>query len=135
MFIYILYRIFDWNILLMKRRTHTTPVDEYIESLAPEKKELARVVRRIVAASAAHLEEAMRWDRACYFFYGPVCYIALSRSGIHFGFFRGKELTDPKRRLVSRNGHYPHIKVRSLEDIDERYFGDLVREAVLLNRS
>lgn len=119
----------------MRSRTTTNQVDEYIESLAPEKQELAKQVRRIVAASVAHLEETLRWDCACYFFYGPVCYFSSSRSGIHFGFFRGKELTDPKRRLVSRNGQYPHVKVRSLADIDEAYFGELIREAVQLNQN
>ena len=119
----------------MRSKTTTNLVDEYIESLAPEKQELAQEVRRIITASVAHLEEAVRWECACYFFYGPVCYIVSSRSGIHFGFFRGKELSDPKRRLVSRNGQHPHIKVRSLQDIDEAYFGDLIREAVVLNRS
>lgn len=117
----------------MKRRTPTNPVDEYVGSLAPGKQELAKEVRRIVAASVAHLQEAVRWESACYFFHGPVCYFAPSRGGIHFGFFRGEELSDPMRRLVSRNGKYPHIKVRSLQDIDEIYFGDLVRQAVLLN--
>ena len=118
----------------MRRRTPTNPVEEYIESLAPEKQELAREVRRVISASAAHLEETVRWESACYFFYGPVCYFAPSRGGIHFGFFRGEELKDPEGRLVSRNGKYLHIKVRSLADIDEAYFGALVREAVQLNR-
>ncbi|RDV11320.1 DUF1801 domain-containing protein [Pontibacter diazotrophicus] len=119
----------------MRRRTPTNPVDQYIASLAPEKQELAKEVRRIVAASVAHLQETVRWDCACYFFHGPVCYFAPSRGGIHFGFFRGRELSDPKRRLMSRNSLYLHIKVRSLQDIDEKYFGDLVRQAVLLNRA
>ena len=119
----------------MRSKTSTNQVNEYIETLAPEKQKLAVEVRRIVNASVAHLEECVRWDRPCFFFYGPVCYIASSRSGIHFGFFRGKELSDPKRRLVSRNGQYPHVKIRSLEDIDEAYFGDLIREAVHLNKN
>ncbi|WP_162056116.1 DUF1801 domain-containing protein [Pontibacter pamirensis] len=118
----------------MRSRKPTNLVDEYIESFAPEKQELAREVRRIVAASAGHLEETVREERACYFFYGPVCYFAPSRGGIHFGFFRGKELKDPEGRLESRNGQYRHIKVRSLAEIDEVYFGRLVREAVQLNR-
>ena len=119
----------------MRSRATTNQVDEYIQSLAPEKQQLALEVRRIVNASAAHLEESVRWDCACYFFYGPVCYFASSRSGIHFGFFRGKELSDPQRRLVSRNGQHPHIKLRTLQDIDEAYFQDLVREAVQLNQN
>lgn len=119
----------------MRSKTTTNQVDEYVETLSPEKRLLAQEVRRIINSSVAHLEECVRWDCACYFFYGPVCYFASSRSGIHFGFFRGKELSDPQRRLVSRNGQNPHVKIRTLEDIDEAYFADLVREAVLLNQN
>ena len=119
----------------MRSKTTTNQVDEYVESLSPEKRLLAQEVRRIINSSVAHLEECVRWDCACYFFYGPVCYFASSRSGIHFGFFRGKELSDPHRRLVSRNGQHPHVKIRSIEDIDETYFADMVREAVLLNQN
>lgn len=119
----------------MRSKTTTNQVDEYVETLSPEKRLLAQEVRRIINSSVAHLEECVRWDCACYFFYGPVCYFASSRSGIHFGFFRGKELADPNRRLVSRNGQNPHVKIRTLEDIDEAYFADLVREAVLLNQN
>ncbi|WP_266204725.1 DUF1801 domain-containing protein [Pontibacter kalidii] len=119
----------------MRSKTTTNQVDEYIDKLTPEKQLLAQEVRRIIHASVAHLEECVRWDCACYFFYGPVCYFSSSRSGIHFGFFRGKELSDPHRRLVSRNGQYPHIKIRTIADIDEAYFADLVREAVHLNQN
>ncbi|WP_299759390.1 DUF1801 domain-containing protein [uncultured Pontibacter sp.] len=119
----------------MRSKTTTNQVDEYIDKLSPEKQLLAQEVRRIINSSVAHLEECVRWDCACYFFYGPVCYFSSSRSGIHFGFFRGKELSDPHRRLVSRNGQYPHIKIRTIADIDETYFADLVREAVHLNQN
>jgi len=119
----------------MRSKATTNQVDEYLEKLAPEKQHLAQEVRRIIQSSVAHLEECVRWNSACYFFYGPVCYFASSRSGIHFGFFRGKELADPAKRLVSRNGQMPHIKIRSLEDIDESYFADMVREAVHLNQN
>ncbi|MFD2245548.1 DUF1801 domain-containing protein [Pontibacter ruber] len=119
----------------MKSKTAFNQVDEYLEKLPHEKQVLAQAVRRIIHNTVAHLEECVRWDIPCYFFYGPVCYFASSRSGIHFGFFRGKELADPARRLVSRNGQMPHIKVRSLEDIDELYFADLIRDAVSLNQN
>ena len=118
----------------MRRRAPNSQVEEYIQALPPAKRELAREVRRIVVASAPHLQEAVRWESACFFFHGPVCYFAPSRGGIHLGFFRGKELDDPGRRLVSRRGPHPYIIVRSLRDIDEAYFSDLVRQAVRLNR-
>ncbi len=119
----------------MRSRTTINQVDEYLDKLSPEKLLLAQEVRRIINSSVAHLEECLRWDSPCYFFYGPVCYFSSSRSGIHFGFFRGKELSDPERRLVSRNGQKYHIKVRALTDIDETYFVDLIKEAVLLNQN
>lgn len=119
----------------MRSRTTLNQVDEYLEKLTTEKQLLAQEVRRIIHSSVAHLEECVRWDSPCYFFYGPVCYFASSRNGIHFGFFRGNELTDPAKKLVSRNGQLPHIKVRSMEDIDEVYFIDLIKEAVHLNQN
>ncbi|WP_347158963.1 DUF1801 domain-containing protein [Pontibacter chitinilyticus] len=119
----------------MRSKATANQVDEYLRHLAPEKQPLAQEVRRIIKSAVAHLEENIRWDKACYFFYGPVCYFSPSRSGIHLGFFRGKELHDPSRRLVSRNGQTPHIKIRTLDDIDEEYFADLVREAVHLNQN
>lgn len=119
----------------MRTKATTNQVDEYIEKLSAEKVALAQEIRRIIQGSVAHLEECVRWDNPCYFFYGPVCYFSSSRSGIHFGFFRGKELSDPARRLVSRNGQPYHIKIRTTDDIDEAYFAELIREAVLLNQN
>ncbi|PKV76248.1 DUF1801 domain-containing protein [Pontibacter ramchanderi] len=119
----------------MRSKISTNQVDEYIDKLSTEKQLLAQAVRQIINQTASHLEECVRWENPCYFFYGPVCYFASSRSGLHFGFFRGKELSDPHKRLVSRNGQLPHIKLRTLEDIDSEYFSDLVRQAVLLNQN
>ena len=118
-------------------RTKTTPnqVDHYLDSLQPDKQTLAIEVRRIIQSAVPHLEETFRWDNPCYFFYGPVCYFASSRNCLHLGFFRGAELADPAKRLVSRNGGYPHIILRSPEDIDPDYFEELIRQAVALNQN
>ena len=82
----------------MGSKAQTSQIDAYIAALAPGKRALAKEVRRIVTASALHLQEAVRWESACFFFHGPVCYIAASRGCIHLGFFRGRELADPERR-------------------------------------
>ena len=119
----------------MRSKISINQVDEYIDKLPPEKQQLAQAVRQIINQTAAHLEECVRWESPCYFFYGPVWYFASSRSGLHFGFFRGKELSDTNNRLVSRNGQLPHIKLRTLEDIDKEYFSELVRQAVHLNQN
>ena len=119
----------------MRAKATTNQVDEYLDKLTVDKQMLGREIRRIIQNTVSHLEETYRWNNPCYFFYGPVCYFASSRNGLHFGFFRGKELTDPHKRLVSRNGQYPHIKVKCLDDIDEMYFARLLKEAVTLNQN
>lgn len=119
----------------MRNRTTANQVDEYLDTLPDEKRALAEVVRQIILAAVPHQEECVRWDLPCYFFHGPVCYFAASRSGIHLGFFRGKELPDPEKRLVSRDGQPPHIKIKSMQDIQSAYFTELVRAAVTLNRT
>ncbi|MFT2009370.1 DUF1801 domain-containing protein [Pontibacter sp. 13R65] len=117
-------------------RTKTTPnqVDIYLNTLPPDKQRLAVELRRIIQHAVPHLEENFRWDNPCYFFYGPVCYFASSRSCLHLGFFKGEELPDPAKRLVTRNGSYPHIILRTLDDIDQAYFDELIKQAVALNQ-
>ncbi|TXK51877.1 DUF1801 domain-containing protein [Pontibacter qinzhouensis] len=118
-------------------RTKTTPnqVDHYLDTLQADKLPLAIKLRNIIQNAVPHLEETFRWDNPCYFFYGPVCYFASSRNCLHLGFFRGEELDDPAKRLVSRKGGYPHIILRTEEDIDQPYFEDLIRQAVTLNQN
>lgn len=118
----------------MKYNT-TNLVEAYISQIPADKKPIAEALRAVIRKSALRLTECVKWDHPCYFFHGPVCFFDYTRSGVNLGFFRGKELEDPARLLTGSGNGYKHIKIRTLEDLQENQelISAMIREAVELN--
>ena len=59
------------------------------------------------------------------------CSIAVGRSSknIHFGFYWGSELTDPKKILLGEGNQYRYILVKGKKDFPKAYIQKLVKEA------
>jgi hypothetical protein len=66
-------------------------------------------------------------DRAGHTF----CSVALWRTSrlIHFGFYWGAELTDPKKILLGKGNQYRYILVKSTEQFPVKYIKKLLKEA------
>jgi hypothetical protein len=66
-------------------------------------------------------------DRAGHTF----CSVALWRTGhnVHFGFYWGSELSDPKKMLLGEGNQYRYILVENKEDFPKAYITKLVKEA------
>ena len=59
------------------------------------------------------------------------CNIALGRSSknIHFGFFHGKDLKDPEKKLIGRGNQYRYMLVTSKKEFPKKYAQQLLGEA------
>jgi hypothetical protein len=59
------------------------------------------------------------------------CSVAVGRSGrnVHFGFYWGSELSDPKKMLLGEGNQYRYILVKNKEDFPKGYITKLVKEA------
>jgi len=59
------------------------------------------------------------------------CSIAIGRTSknIHFGFYWGSELADPKKILIGEGNQYRYILVRSKNDFPKTYITKLIKEA------
>src|SRR4030095_5043349 len=59
------------------------------------------------------------------------CSVAVGRTShnVHFGFYWGSELSDPKKMLLGEGNQYRYILVKSKEDFPKAYITKLVREA------
>jgi len=59
------------------------------------------------------------------------CSIAVGRTSknIHFGFYWGSELTDPKKMLLGEGNQYRYILVKDKKDFPKAYIQKLVKEA------
>lgn len=59
------------------------------------------------------------------------CSIAVGRSSnnVHFGFYWGSELEDPKKMLIGGGNQYRYILVKSKEEFPKAYIKKLVKQA------
>src|SRR5262245_9664735 len=59
------------------------------------------------------------------------CSIAVGRSSnnIHYGFYWGSELDDPKKMLLGQGNQYRYILVKSKEDFPKAYIQKLTKQA------
>jgi len=105
--------------------------DLYLADQSPRNQRIIRALRAFVRRTAPDLQESVKWGNGCWL-QGkvPVSYVYSDETYVQFGFVRGSALSDP-RGLLEGNGQYVrHIKVRSLQDFDERAFAALLRQAM-----
>jgi hypothetical protein len=59
------------------------------------------------------------------------CSIAVGRTSknIHFGFYWGSEISDPKKLLIGNGNQYRYTLVKNKEDFPKAYIKQLVKEA------
>ena len=80
---------------------------------------------------APKLVESVKWGNGCWLrSASPVSYVYSADDHVQFGFFRGASLADPRGLLEDRAQYVRHIKVRAVDDIDEKAFAALLRQAM-----
>ena len=59
------------------------------------------------------------------------CSIAVGRTShnVHFGFYWGSQIADPKKMLLGEGNQYRYILVKSKEDFPKTYMKKLLKEA------
>jgi hypothetical protein len=117
--------------MMAKART----VDEYAAGVGGWRSEVVLALRDLVREAAPEAKESIKWAQPVYELNGPFCYIRAFKNHVNFGFWRGVELPDPEGILTGRGEKMRHVKLDGLDDIREDVFRDLVRDAVMLNRS
>jgi hypothetical protein len=109
-------------------------VDGYIAGLEGWQAEIVTRVRGIILQAATEAKESIKWAQPVYEINGPFAYMKAFKNAVNFGFWRGVELNDPQGVLEGTGEKMRHLKLASLEDVDEALFTDLVRQAVRLNQ-
>ena len=108
-------------------------VEEYIDSLGGWKTEVTARVRVIVTNAAPEAKESIKWAQPVFELNGPFCYMKAFKNSVNFGFWRGVDLDDAKGLLEGTGEKMRHVKLESVEDIDDQAFAAYVKQAVQLN--
>ncbi len=117
----------------MKVKAGST-VNDYVRAMDSEHKPIVVKLRAIINAAAPKAEESIKWGNPWWTQDGYLCCIYTAGDHINLGFSRGAELTDKRDLLEGTGKGMRHIKIRSLEEIDEKTFVAMIRQAAKLNR-
>lgn len=113
-----------------------TSVDELLASYSPNVRELALKARDLVLNAAPELVEQVDapgkligygWDTT---YKGTVCVIMPLKAGVNFGFARGTSLPDPAGLLEGTGKNARHVKLKTLEQLDDPALRDLLDVAL-----
>ncbi len=77
-------------------------VDEYIESLPDEKREIAEQIREMILSLIPNVQEKLSFKIPFYHYHGMFCYINEVKDGIDLGLCRGKDLIEVLPQLEQR---------------------------------
>jgi hypothetical protein len=67
-------------------------VDDYIESLPDDKRQIAEAIRELILTTVPYAEEKLSFKIPFYHYFGMFCYMNEIKEGIDLGFCRGKDL-------------------------------------------
>jgi hypothetical protein len=93
------------------------------------------VVERLLALAKRAAPAAavtIKWAQPVLEQNGPLAFIKPAKAHVTFGFWRGAELTDDDG-VLEGGDRMKHVKIGSLEALDERRLSALLRQAVALN--
>ena len=94
--------------------------DDYVTQLKPPQKDVATALLRMVRETTPEGEERFSWGHPCFYLNGPMIYISGSRDHVKLGFFEGAVLADPLGLLEGTGKKLRHIKVHSLNELQQR---------------
>jgi hypothetical protein len=92
-------------------------------------------VRAVFKSAAPGVRESIKWAQPVYEEGGPFAYIKAFPKAVNVGFWRGADLADPKGAFEGDGDRMRHIKVRSLDELDEDRLLTWTKEAISLNRA
>jgi len=110
-----------------------TTVDGYIAQLENRQAEIVSEVRKIILTAVPEADEAIKWAQPVYSLNGPFAYIKAFKNSVNFGFWRGVDINDPGGLFEGSGEKMRHVRLTSMDDIDQQVFADFVKQAVSLN--
>jgi len=108
--------------------TKDKEVDAYIANAAAEHKEILTTLRALIEKSVPNATEHFKWSQPVYETKKGFCYLKSTKKHVNLGFMNFGKIDDPENLLEGTGKSMRHIKIRSMEDIREEVFGEMLRQ-------
>lgn len=110
-----------------------TVLDQYLEKVAPDKKELVHSLNTMITRAAPGLQPSLKWGNLTYHHTKNVCSLVMHRHHINLQFWNPNGLRDPLHLLEGSGKTMRHIKIENKSDINRSYISELIRQATALS--
>jgi len=105
-------------------------VDEYIESLPDEKRDIAEQLREMILTLIPHVQEKLSFKIPFYHYHGMFCYLNEVKDGIDLGLCRGKDLVDVLPQLEQgKRVMVASVIIRSKKEIQTKQIEEVLLTA------
>lgn len=105
-----------------------TNIEDYLNSLSPKQLEIVERLRVLIKQTVPEVLEKVMWSTPWYQLNKkPLVYIATTSTHTNFGFAQGSKLSYERMEGTGKNMR--HIKIRNLDEIDEKEFTRLLKDS------
>lgn len=110
-------------------------VDQYINEFPENIQAITRTLRKLILNTSLNLVEEYKWSMPNYSYKGLVCYLQASKNHVNLGFHNGNELEklDVHHLLQGSGKTMRHIRIKSMEDINEEVITEFIEAAMVIN--
>jgi hypothetical protein len=110
-------------------------IDGYLEKKDPELRKVAEALRALLKKTVKGCSESVNpWKIPTFESNGPMCMLMVGKKHVTFGFLRGTSLPDPEKLLEGTGKNLRHVKLCSLEDLQNPALTKLIVAAMKLNK-
>jgi hypothetical protein len=105
----------------------------YVKDENPELRKVVRGLKNLVNDTAPGTRESVNaWGIPTFEQKDPFCFYMVGKNHVTFGFHYGTSLEDPQGLLEGSGKNIRHVKLRSLEDLEQKGLKQLVLAAARL---
>jgi hypothetical protein len=105
----------------------------YVKDENPELRNVVRGLKNLVKDTVPETRETVNaWGIPTFEQKDPFCFYMVGKNHVTFGFHYGTSLEDPQGLLEGTGKNIRHVKLRSLEDLEQKGLKQLVRAAARL---
>jgi len=101
---------------------YNTQVTEYIEKAPGETQKIMETVRKLIHDCVPDLVEEFKWSRPIFKTHKDFAYLKAAKSHVTLGFNNYQLLNDKDNRLEGTGEDMRHVKLKSVDDIDNELF-------------
>jgi hypothetical protein len=118
---------------MKKAKTIRKTSSAYVKDENPELRKVVSGLKKLVKGIVPGTRETVNaWGIPTFEVEAPCCFYMVGKNHVTFGFHYGTSLEDPHSLLEGTGKNIRHVKLRSIEDLEQKGLKQLVQAAARL---